>query len=73
MSDSRVVKLSWMKPPLPASLRALAGLPKKAFRRSFTNDPSDSTEKYALFTTVMAGSIALKKYFVDEKILPASV
>ena len=37
---------------------------------NFTADPSASVMNYVKFIAVMAGSIALKKYLVDEKILP---
>ena len=52
---------------------AVGFVAKKVFRRSFTDDPSSSFENYAMFTLAMAGSVALKKYLEDEKILPVNL
>ena len=46
---------------------------KKVVKENFTNDPSSNVMSYAKFTAVMAGSIALKNYLQDKKILPDSV
>ena len=46
----------------------LDGLVKKV-KENFTADPSTNIMNYVKFT-VMAGSIALKKYLEDQKILP---
>ena len=43
---------------------------KKVVIENFTSDPSSSFMNYAKFTVVMTGSIALKKYLEDQKILP---
>ena len=48
----------------------LAGLSKKTTKENFTADPSANVMNYVKFTAVMAGSIALKKYLEDQKILP---
>ena len=48
----------------------LAGLSKKTTKEDFTADPSANIMNYVKFTAVMAGSIALKKYLEDQKILP---
>jgi len=42
-------------------------------KENFTPDPSSSLMNYVKFTAVMAGSIALKGYREDQKILPVSV
>jgi len=46
---------------------------KKVAKENFTSDPSSSPMNYVKFTAIMAGSIALKKYLEDQKILPTSV
>ena len=43
---------------------------KKTIKEKFTADPSANIMNYVRFTAVMAGSIALKKYLEDQKILP---
>jgi len=46
---------------------------KKVEKENFTSDPSSSPMNYVKFTAIMAGSIALKKYLEDQKILSTSV
>ena len=43
---------------------------KKVVKETFTADPSSNVMNYAKFTAVMAGSITLKNYLPDQKILP---
>ena len=45
---------------------------KKVLKENFTPDPSSNAMNYGKFTAVMAGSIALKRYLEDQKILPDS-
>ena len=60
-----------------ATLTGLAAsigwIAKKVVKENFTSDPSSNVMNYAKFTAVMAGSIALKQYLLDQKILPDSV
>ena len=60
-----------------ASLTGIAAgigwIAKKAVKENFTPDPSSNVINYAKFTAAMAGSIALKRYLEDQKILPDSV
>jgi len=44
---------------------------KKVVKENFTSDPS--AMNYVKFTAVVAGSIVLKEYLEDQKILPTSV
>ena len=53
-----------------ALLLVLAGLAEKKIKEDLTKDPSANLMNYVKFTAVMAGSIALKKYLEDQKILP---
>lgn len=69
MSDNKVVKTVLDAASLVVGIGFVA---KKMFKKSFTSDPSGSIENYLMFTGVMAGSIALKKYLEDQKILPTS-
>ncbi|MCV6576873.1 MAG: hypothetical protein OIF58_14175, partial [Cohaesibacter sp.] len=46
---------------------------KKVLKENFTSDPSSSAMNYTKFTAVMVGSMALKQYLEDQKILPANV
>ena len=46
---------------------------KKMLKENFFGDPSSSIMIYAKFTTVLAGSMALKTYLEDQKIIPKSI
>ena len=43
---------------------------KKILKENFLGDPSSSAMNYMKFTGVLAGSMALKTYLVDQKIIP---
>jgi len=46
---------------------------RQLVKEKFTADPSANVMNYAKFTAVMAGSMALKQYLEDQKILPTSI
>ena len=48
-------------------------LAKKILKENFLGDPSSNVMNYAKFTGVIAGSMALKTYLEDQKILPKSI
>ena len=48
-------------------------LAKKILKENFLGDPSSNVMNYAKFTGVLAGSMALKTYLEDQKILPKSI
>ena len=73
MSDNKLVKTVLDAATLTGLAAGIGWGAKKAFKKSFTADPSNSFENFAMFTVVMAGSIALKGYLEDQKILPNSV
>ena len=58
------------------TLTGLAGgigwIGKKVVKQSMTAEPSGDLMNYVKFTAVMAGSIALKQYLEDQKILPTN-
>ena len=43
---------------------------KKMLKENFLGDPSTSVLNYGKWTTILAGSMALKTYLEDQKILP---
>lgn len=45
---------------------------KKMVKETLTADPSSNVMNYAKFTAVMVGSVALKQYLEDQKILPTN-
>jgi len=73
MSDKKLVKTAIDGATLTALAAGIGWAAKKVMKENFTSDPSSSFMNYMKFTVVMAGSIALKGYLEDQKILPASV
>ena len=43
---------------------------KKMLKENFFGDPSSSVMNYGKWTAILAGSMALKTYHEDQKILP---
>ena len=72
MSDNKLVKTVIDSATLTGLTAVIGWVAKKTFKKSFTGDPSNSIENYAMFTAVMAGSIALKRYLEEQKILPTN-
>ena len=48
-------------------------LAKKMLQENFLGDPSNSVMNYGKFTVVLTGSMALKTYLEDQKIIPKSI
>ena len=70
MSDNKLVKTLIMDSATLTGLAAGIGwIAKKVVKENMTADPSASVMNYVKFTAVMAGSIALKRYLEDQKIL----
>ena len=73
MSDNKLVKTIMDAATLIGLAAGIGWTAKKVVKENFTADPSSNVMNYAKFTAVMAGSIALKQYLQDQKILPDSV
>ena len=73
MTDNKLVKTILDAATLTGIAAGIGWTSKKVAKENFTSDPSNSAMNYVKFTAVMAGSIALKKYLEDQKILPVSV
>ena len=43
---------------------------KKMLKENFLSDPSTGVMNYGKWTAILAGSVALKTYLEDQKILP---
>ena len=69
MSDNKLVKAVFDAATLTGIAVGIGWVLKKVVEKNFTSDPSSSAMNYAKFTAVIAGSIALKQYMEDEKIL----
>ena len=73
MSDNKLVETIIEAATLTGLAAGIGWVAKKVVKENFTDDPKSSPMNYEKFTAVMAGSIALKKYLEDQKILPTSV
>ena len=73
MSDNKLVKSVLDAATITALVAGIGWIAKKVVKEPFTADPSSNVMNYVKFTAVMAGSIALKKYLEDQKILPTSM
>jgi len=73
MSNKKLVKTIIDAATLTGLAAGIGWAAKKVVKENFTSDPSSSFMNYMKFTAVMAGSVALKKYLEDQKILPDSV
>ena len=70
MSDNKLVKAITDAATITGLVAGIGWIAKKVVKEPFTSDPSSNVMNYVKFTAVMAGSIALKKYLEDQKILP---
>ena len=73
MSDNKLVKTIMDAATLTGLTAGISWVAKKVVKENFTADPSSNVMNYVKFTAVMAGSIALKNYLQNQKILPDSV
>ena len=70
MSDNKLVNTILDALTLTGIASGIGWIGKKVAKENFTPDPSSNVMNYAKFTAAMAGSIALKRYLEDQKILP---
>ena len=73
MSDNKLVKSLLDAATITGLVAGIGWIGRKIIKEDLTKDPSASAMNYVKFTAVMAGSIALKKYLEDQKILPVNV
>ena len=73
MSDNNLVKSLLDATTIAGLVAGIGWIDKKVIKENLTGDLSTRLMNYAKFTAIMAGSIALKKYLEDQKILPTNV
>ena len=73
MTDNKLVKAVLDAATITGLAAGIGWIAKKVIKEPFTSDPSANVMNYVKFTAVMAGSIALKQYLEDQKILPTSM
>ena len=72
MSDNKLVKPVIEAATLTELAAGIGWSAKKVVKENFTSDPSSSAMNYVKFSIVMAGSIALRQYLEDQKIIPTN-
>ena len=73
MSDNKLVKSLLDAATITGLVAGIGWIGRKIIKEDLTKDPTANAMNYVKFTAVMAGSIALKKYLEDQKILPTNV
>ena len=73
MSDNKLVKSLLDAATITGLVTGIGWIGRMIIKEDLTKDPSASVMNYGKFTVVMAGSIALKKYLEDQKIIPVTV
>lgn len=71
MSDNNLVKTLTDAATLPGLSAGYGWIAKKVIKEPMTSDPSSNLMNYEKFKVIVAASIATKKYFEDQKILPS--
>ena len=71
--QNKLVKMVTDSAVLVGLSAAVGYLAKKILNEHFLGDPSSNVMNYAKFTGVLAGSMVLKTYLEDQKILPKSI
>ena len=70
MSENKLVKTLADAGTLMALVAGVGYIGKKALKENFLGDPSSSVMNYLKFTGVLTGSMFLKTYLDDMKMLP---
>jgi len=73
MSENKLVKTFLDVAVRTGLATGIGWIAKKVVKENFTADPSSSSMNYAKFTALLAGSVAVKEYLEDKKILLTSV
>jgi len=72
-SDNKLVKTVTDALVLTGLAAVIGWIARKVVKENFTPDPSSNAMNYVKFAAALAGSIALKQYLEDQKILPISM
>ena len=70
MSENKIVKALMDASVVVGIAAGIGYIGKKAMSESFINDPSASLSNYVKWVAVLTGSLYLKQYLEDQKILP---
>ena len=70
MSDNKLVQTVTNAATLTGLAAGFGWMSKKVVKEPMTSDPSSNLMNFAIFTAVLAASIATKRYLKDQKIIP---
>ena len=72
-SENKLVKTVTDAAVLTGLVAGIGWIARKVVKENFTSDPSSNAMNYVKFTVALAGSMTLKQYLEDQKILPSSM
>ena len=72
-SDSKAVKIFLDAVTLTGIVAGMGWVVKKVLKENFLSDPLSSGSNFFEFSAIMAGSIALKNYLMEDKIIPNNI
>ena len=70
MSENKMIKTITDASVVIGIAAGVGYIGKKTMKESFINDPSTSLPNYGKWVVVLAGSMYIKQYLEDQKILP---
>ena len=73
LSDNKLVRTVTDAAVLTGLVAGIVWIARKVVKENFTADPSSNAMNYVKFTAALAGSIALKQYLEDQKVIPSSM
>ena len=73
MTENKVVKTVIEASTVVGLTAATGYIAKKVLKEDFLKDPSSNVMNYVKMTAVVAGSMLLRQYLIDQKVLPKSL
>ena len=73
MTENKVVKTVIEASTVVGLTSGIGYIAKKMLKEDFLKDPSSSVMNYVKLTAVVGGSMLLRQYLIDQKILPKSL
>jgi len=72
-TENKLIKTAMEATVIVGIASGLGFISKKLLKESFLNDPSTSLTNYGKWVLVLAGSLYLREYLIDQKIIPKSL
>ena len=71
--ENKLIKIATNAAVLMALVTGVGYVGKKVLKENFLGNPSSNLMNYLKFTGVLAGSMELKTYLEDKKIIPQTL